>query len=110
MKGQQMKNDPKEKIKSEAMVSVKVEELMTEFETAEATFKFADLSSKRSKYNRDIDKAFYNHAKSYIEKLCKLLVLVNAGEMFHLHKYREALIKHKQDINKVYEMINDIKL
>lgn len=105
-----MKNNAKEKIKSEAIISLKVEELMTDFETAEATFRFADISSKRSKYNRDIDEAFYNHAKSYIEKLCKLLVLVNAGEMYHLHHYRQALIKHKKDINKVYEKINDIKL
>ena len=49
-----MKNNAKEKIKSEAMVSLKVEEFMTDFETAEATFRFADISSKRSKYNRDI--------------------------------------------------------
>tara|TARA_R100001015_G_C4596376_1_gene151568 strand:+ start:399 stop:731 length:333 start_codon:yes stop_codon:yes gene_type:complete len=110
MKAQQMKNDTKDKIESEAKVSIKVEKLLTDFETAEATFRFADISSKRSKYNRDIDEAFYNHAKSYIEKLCKLLVLVNAGEMYHLHQYRQALIKHKKDINNVYEKINDIKL
>lgn len=110
MKGQQMKNNAKEKFKSEAMVSLKVEQLMTDFETAEATFRFADISSKRSKYNRDIDEAFYNHAKRYIEKLSKLLVLVNAGEMYHLHHYRQTVLKHKKDIANIYKKIKDIKL
>lgn len=110
MKEQQMKNNAKEKIKSEAMVSLKVEELITDFETAEATFRFADISSKRSKYNRDIDEAFYNHAKKYIEKLSKLLVLVNAGEMYHLYHYRQAIMKHKKEINTIYQKIKDIQL
>ncbi len=105
-----MEKVTKEKIRSEAMVSIKVKELMTDFETAEATFRFADISSKRSKYNRDIDEAFYNHAKSYIEKLSKLLVLINAGEMYHLHHYRQILLQHKKDIHKIYMNIKDIEL
>tara|TARA_Y100000004_G_scaffold125236_1_gene140855 strand:- start:419 stop:748 length:330 start_codon:yes stop_codon:yes gene_type:complete len=107
---QQMKKSAKEKTESEAKMSINVSHLIDEFETAEATFRFVDLSSKRSKYNRDIDEAFYNHAKRYIEKLCKLLVLVNAGEMFHLHQYRQTLINHKKDINNIYQKIKDIKL
>ena len=107
---QQMKKTAREKIESEAKMTNKVKQLMTDFETAEATFRFADISSKRSKYNRDIDEAFYNHAKSYIEKLCKLLVLVNANEMFHLHHYRQTLIEHKKEINTIYQKIHDIKL
>ena len=63
----------------ESKVATKVSDYLDEFETAEATFRFADVSSKRSKYNKDIDEAFYNHAKNYIEKLSTLLVLVNAG-------------------------------
>ena len=105
-----MEKVTKEKIRSEAMVSIKVKELMTDFETAEATFRFADISSKRSKYNRDIDEAFYNHAKSYIGKLSKLLVLINAGEMYHLHHYRQILLQHKKDIHKIYMNIKDIQL
>lgn len=107
---QQMKKSAKEKTESEAKMSINVANLIDEFETAEATFRFADLSSKRSKYNRDIDEAFYNHAKRYIEKLCKLLVLVNANEMFHLHNYRQTLINHKKDIHNIYQKIKDIKL
>ena len=105
-----MKNDTKEKIKSEATVSIQVAKLMSDFEYAEPTLRFADLSNKRSKYNRDIDTAFYNHAKNYIEKLGKLLVLVNAGEMYHLHHYRQTLIEHKKEIHNIYQKINDIKL
>jgi hypothetical protein len=107
---QQMQKSAKEKTESEAKMSLNVANLIDEFETAEATFKFVDLSSKRSKYNRDVDEAFYNHAKRYIEKLCKLLVLVNAGEMYHLHNYRQTLINHKKDIHNIYQKIKDIKL
>jgi hypothetical protein len=105
-----MQNVSKEKFESEAMVSMKVSDYLKEFETAEETFKFVDLSSKRSKYNRDIDEAFYKLAVKYIEKLAKLVVLVNANEMSHLHHYRQTLLKHKKDIHNIYMKINDLKL
>lgn len=105
-----MQNVSKEKFESEAMVSMKVSDYLKEFETAEETFKFVDLSSKRSKYNRDIDEAFYKLAVKYIEKLAKLVVLVNANEMSHLHYYRQTLLKHKKDIHNIYMKINDLKL
>jgi hypothetical protein len=80
-----MKTVRKEKFESEAMVSMKVSDFLDEFETAEETFRFVDISTKRSKYNRDIDEAFYKLAVKYIEKLAKLVVLTNAHEMSHLH-------------------------
>ena len=103
-------NNKKEKFIEQSKVSKIVSEILTDFETAEQTFRFADVSSNRSKYNRDIDKAFFNHAKNYVEKLCKLLVLVNAGEMYHLHMYKQDILKHKQDIENIYQKIDDIKL
>ena len=105
-----MEDINKNKFMEESKVAAKVSDYLDEFETAEATFRFADVSSKRSKYNKDIDEAFYNHAKSYIEKLSTLLVLVNAGEMYHLHHYRQTLIEHKKEIHNIYQKINDIKL
>tara|TARA_R110002012_G_C11560200_1_gene603350 strand:- start:308 stop:625 length:318 start_codon:yes stop_codon:yes gene_type:complete len=105
-----MKNISKDKFKSEAQVSIKVSECLKEFETAHETFKFVDVSSKRSKFNRDIDEAFYKLAVKNIEKLAKLVVLINANEMMHLHHYRQTLIKHKKDIHNIYMKINDLKL
>ena len=104
-----MKNK-KEKIRSQARVSQKVGEFLSEFETAFETFKFVDVSSKRSQYNRDVDEAFFTLAKNTIEKLAKLIVLTNAYEMYHLHEYRQTILKHKEDIKNIYEKINDIKL
>ena len=105
-----MKTVSKEKFESEAMVSMKVSDYLKEFETAEETFRFVDISTKRSKYNRDIDEAFYKLAVKYIEKLAKLLVLTNAHEMYHLHHYRQVLLKHKRDIHETYMKIKDITL
>ena len=103
-------NNKKQKIIQQSKVSKIVKQILIDFETAEQTFRFADVSSNRSKYNRDIDKAFYNHAKSYLEKLCKLLVLVNAGEMYHLHMFKQDILKHKKEISSIYQKIEDIKL
>jgi len=103
-------NNKKQKIIEQSKVSKIVTQILIDFETAEETFRFADVSSNRSKYNRDIDKAFYNHSKSYVEKLCKLLVLINAGEMFHLHMYKQNILKHKKEISSIYKKIEDIKL
>ena len=105
-----MEDINKNKFMEESKVAAKVSDYLDEFETAEATFRFADVSSKRSKYNKDIDEAFYNHAKSYIEKLSTLLVLVNACEMYHLHHYRQTILKHKKEIHNIYMKIKDITL
>lgn len=105
-----MENINKDKFREESKVTAKVSDYLDEFETAEATFRFADVSSKRSKYNRDIDEAFYKLAVTYIEKLAKLVVLTNAHEMYHLHHYRQVLLKHKKDIHETYMKIKDITL
>lgn len=100
----------KERIKNEACVSDIVDDFLTEFETAEVTFRFADISAKRSEYNRKIDEAFFLHAKESLEKLAKLVVLINAHEMYHLHEYRKAILKHKAEIKNIYEKIKDCRL
>jgi len=114
--GAYVKNDEiittinKDKFKGESKVTAKVSDYLDEFETAEETFRFVDISTKRSKYNRDIDEAFYKLAVKYIEKLAKLVVLTNAHEMSHLHHYRQVILKHKQDIHETYMKIKDITL
>ena len=50
-----MENINKNKFMEESKVATKVSDYLDEFETAEATFRFADVSSKRSKYNKDIE-------------------------------------------------------
>ena len=105
-----MKYTKKEKIKREAEVSQTVSDFLTEFETSEETFRFVDLSSKRSEYNRKIDMAFYDFAKKSMEKLAKLVVLINAHEMYHLHEYRQTILKHKAEIKNIYEKIKDCRL
>ena len=105
-----MKNINKNNFSKESKVTAKVSDFLDEFETAEETFRFVDISTKRSKYNRDIDEAFYKLAVKYIEKLAKLVVLTNAHEMSHLHHYRQVILKHKQDIHETYMKIKDITL
>ena len=54
--------------------------------------------------------AFYNYAKKSMEKLAKLVVLINAHEMYHLHEYRQTILKHKAEIKNIYEKIKDCRL
>lgn len=105
-----MQKVSKEKFESEAKVSMKVSDYLKEFETAEETFRFVDISSKRSKYNRDIDEAFYKLAVKYIEKLAKLVVLINANEMYHLHHYRQTVLNHKKDIHNIYMKLKELQI
>lgn len=100
----------KEKIKNEAMISEKIKLYLNQFQNSEETKKFIEMSKKRSEYARNIDGAFYNYAKSFIEKLSKLIILINANKMFHLHTYKNKILKEKQEIHNIYMKIKDLQI
>lgn len=100
----------KEKIKNEAMISEKIKFYLNQFQNSEETKKFIEMSKKRSEYARNIDGAFYNYAKSFIEKLSKLIILINANKMFHLHTYKNKILKEKQEIHNIYMKIKDLQI
>lgn len=100
----------KDKIKNEAMISKKIKLYLSEFQDANETKKFIELSKKRSEYSRNVDGAFYNYAKSFIENLSKLIILINANKMYHLHTYKNKILKEKQEIHNLYMKIKDLQI
>ena len=100
-----MPKTKKQKVLEEAKVRKRVEEMLSDFETSEEVFKFLDVSHIRSEYQQKFDKAFYQLAVSYIEKLANLLVLTNAHQMFHLWAYRASVMDHENTLMKLYKQI-----
>ena len=95
----------KQKILKEMKVKDKVIKIIDEFALSEEAFRFLDASHQRSKYQQKFDKAFYNKAMNYINKLGDLLVLTNAEKMMHLWAYRNSIKSHKTTLKKIYKQI-----
>tara|TARA_R100001530_G_scaffold62078_1_gene44706 strand:- start:6818 stop:7153 length:336 start_codon:yes stop_codon:yes gene_type:complete len=95
----------KKKVLKEMKVKEKVEKILTEFSTSEETFRFLDVSHRRSEYQQSFDKAFYKQTITCLNKLGDLLVLTNANRMFHLWAYKETVLSHETTIRNLYKTI-----
>tara|TARA_A100001201_G_C4054281_1_gene190626 strand:- start:254 stop:571 length:318 start_codon:yes stop_codon:yes gene_type:complete len=105
-----MNMNEKDKVREEAKISKKIKSYISQFETAQETQKFLEFSKKRSEYARNVDGAFYNYVKSFIENLSKLAILINANKMYHLHTYKNKILKEKQEIHNLYMKIKDLQI
>ena len=94
-----MPKTKKDKILEQAKASIKVQEVIDEFNNNRRTKKFLAFSSQRSsKYLREIDRDFYDLAQDTIQKLAKLVVLTNANKMFHLVEYKRKIQESNTNI------------
>ena len=94
-----MPKTKKDKILEQAKASIKVQEVIDEFNNNRRTKKFLAFSSQRSsKYLREVDRDFYELVQDTIQKLAKLVVLTNANKMFHLVEYKRKIQESNQNI------------
>tara|TARA_R110000744_G_scaffold358249_3_gene465316 strand:- start:2789 stop:3115 length:327 start_codon:yes stop_codon:yes gene_type:complete len=98
--------EKKEKILKESKVSDNVRKLLNEFEKSEATKKWLTAVDNRGKFQRDVDKSFFENVQHYLNALSKYVVLLNAGEMYHMVMYRNNIKVHE---NKCNEMLKEMK-
>ena len=99
------KSNIKEKILREMNVKDKVNKIIDDFALSEEAFRFQDASHQRTKYQQKFDKAFYNLAMNYVNKLGDLLILTNAEKMMHLWAYRNSIKSHETTLKKIYKQI-----
>ena len=55
----------------------KIEKFIDDFETNPITVKWIESVENRGRYQRDMDKEFFNLAKDTINRLVKLIILMN---------------------------------
>jgi hypothetical protein len=58
----------------------KIEKFIDDFEKDPITVKWIESVDNRGKYQREMDKGFYTHVQSNINKLCKLIILMSTTQ------------------------------
>ena len=101
-----MPKTKKNKVIEEARASIKIQEIVDDFNSNRRTKKFLAFSSQRSsKYLREVDRDFYELVQDTIQKLAKLVVLTNANKMFHLVEYKRKIQESNQNIKGVVDEV-----